>query len=105
MDILANDAASILDLTRQEEEEKQNGAILDRAEQISKSDLHLDDSSKKRCYKWKGNITNLKDLFVELLPQESDQEWFWCPKDNTWRMKTNELGTVILYSSKHTLFK
>ena len=81
MDILANAAAAILDLTRQEEEESQNGAIPDRAEKISKSDLHYDDSGKKRRYTWKGNITNLKDLFVELLPQGSDQEWFWCPKD------------------------
>ena len=36
MDILANAAATILDLTRQEEEESQNGAIPGRAEQISK---------------------------------------------------------------------
>ena len=43
MDILANAAAAILDLTRQEEEESQNGAIPDRAELISKFDLHHDD--------------------------------------------------------------
>ena len=104
MDILANAAAAILDLTRQKEEESQNGAIHDWAEQISKSDLHHDDSSKKRRYTWKRNITNLKDLFIELLPQEQDQEWVWCPKDKTWRMKTNELETVIWYSTTYTLF-
>ena len=95
MDILANVAAAMLDLTRQEEEGSQNGAIHDQAKQISKFDLYHDDSGKKRRYIWKGNITNLKDLFLELLPQEQDQEWVWCPKDKTWRMKTNELGTVI----------
>ena len=76
MDILANVAAAILDLTRQDEEENQNGAIPDRAEQISKFDLHHDDLDKKRLHTWKGNIMNVKDLLVELLPQESDQEWF-----------------------------
>ena len=97
-------AVAMLDLTRQEEEESQNDAIPDRAEQISKSDLNHDDTGKKRRYTWKGNITNLKDLFVELLPQESDQEWFWCPKDRTWRMKTNELETVIWYNTTYTFF-
>ena len=70
MDILANAAAAILDVTKQKEEESQNDAIHDWAEQISRSDLHHDDSGKKRRYTWKRNITNLKDLFVELLPQE-----------------------------------
>ena len=104
MDILANVAAAMLDLTRQEEEGSQNGTIHDQAEQISKFDLYHDDSGKKRRYTSKGNITNLKDLFLELLPQEQDQEWVWCPKDKTWRMKTNELGTVIWYSTTYTLF-
>ena len=48
MDILANAVAAILAITRQEEEKSQNGAIPNWAEQISKSDLHLDDSGKKR---------------------------------------------------------
>ena len=40
----------ILDLTRQEEEESQNGVIPDQAEQISKSDLPHDNSGKKRLH-------------------------------------------------------
>ena len=54
MDILANVAAAMLDLTRQEEEGSQNGTIHDQAEQTSKSDLHHDDSGKRDVTHGKG---------------------------------------------------
>ena len=62
MDILANVTAAMLDLTRQEEEGSQNGAIHHQAEQISKSDLHHDDSGKRETLHMEREYQELKGL-------------------------------------------